>query len=1460
MKINNKDIQVETNQSSVDFELDNSSGHLFSVLSELYSKPVESTIRELCTNCSDAHIMSNNEDRPFIIKLPNYEENIMQITFRDFGPGLSHDEVMNIYKIYGRSTKTDSDTQTGCLGLGSKSPYSISSTFYVRSYKDGKLSIYTCTMGNNGKPNITDKPKVTETIEENGLEVVIPFYKEVNFIEILKNTLKYFKVKPLVYIQQTELVHDTRANIDWIDLKEEFKLTETISMQKIFKKLMDFISHGTSGTPSRTEAEVVQLQIYYPLDAKSIISTIKRYNKLYSNENNEIVKKFKISNNIIFIIETMFKLGFTLRAKPGKIAFSPSRENIKYTDLTLIYIIKELVKAARNYEKIANSMFAKIDTKEKVFKSILGKDEFYEKIAKYFNITNPKIKKIKKEFDNDINIKHLITLERFYPNTKKVVPAEATYKITRRVGSSINLTVHNNMVNFFLNPMNQYVLDLYDTRNLYINQNGEKNYLFFSTMTDAYKEKISVYFEHFLYDNLKVGIEKALELIELFFIECSLPFIQQYLKEINSSKLGKLLNCFKIDLKDYIMFATNAEREMYILENIEEFKKNKIIDTYLIFRNHSLNMHMYRSEVSFFEEELGDKIMSKIRKIQTSINNVDALTNFRYIDLGKLNIESEVEFTIVDLLKGNDFPKINLLKIESILVDRLGSSMSYIFVKIAHLKESNSKNFNTRYNELIENLEDVKIKYITNFSVSGYSFVKEIFKIKLSREKLDSEIYGISEYILANILAKDFQIFENQVMLGKLDKFPIYKDEILKIGVPEAFIQLKDFQVQEVITQTQNNFDIVSTKSSQPIELNKYLSTYTWKNIKIDQSLIHKLISIIAQQYKLIKLNYYAKYETLLSEKLKINDIGLLKINHIKFHIKETFDRYHRELKNLKISEEVSDFNYNKLLNIIHILESFKSDLLGSDEHLKLEYVNFLRSGELNEDSLLLKENKFIEFKDIKIEENKKFSFRGIELNDNIYYSKIPEVDTIIAPIGSSLMNSLYNNVKSENEIIKDLLKLENIKVVYLNKDQKIQMGKNTWDENQPGKYLKEIKDIHLRKFKKRAFDTHVQTLKNYIQRDQDEKTILITENTFRFFPKSILIKECYNGLSLLLDSLTHDNFHSLEAYSHSEKFFTKPDNLDFTSILPFNDNIICDTLKNILASIDPKDYSKSKKTFLNKHYKILDDFGFKENDSIFIKEFKKLNDLNFLDVLNKMATEKSSWALNTIIESLLSIELRIRLWKNNKNYLKIDKFLEINLDKNLKLLFEEKDLITKEILKFFKVDNDIRKILDFLLFGDVRKFRSEINDYFSVRIRLLNDLKDGNFSLMREILPYKEIDANKAKYRFRYKGISEIDPKFFKFHTKLNDIKDSFNRTSRWEKTFNLDTILDLIEDYKNNFIKKGKIIKLENDSKFDDVINFTLKEKEAQKLNKKINIRTKISNKDKGKNNVFRTTLQLG
>lgn len=116
--------------------------HMFHILSSgLYSDKVGAVLRELGCNAMDAHIMSGQPQRPFEVKLPTPLDPTFHI--KDWGPGLDHLEVTELYTTYGMSTKQHSNDATGAFGLGSKSPFAYADMFTIVAVKDGVQRIYT---------------------------------------------------------------------------------------------------------------------------------------------------------------------------------------------------------------------------------------------------------------------------------------------------------------------------------------------------------------------------------------------------------------------------------------------------------------------------------------------------------------------------------------------------------------------------------------------------------------------------------------------------------------------------------------------------------------------------------------------------------------------------------------------------------------------------------------------------------------------------------------------------------------------------------------------------------------------------------------------------------------------------------------------------------------------------------------------------------------------------------------------------------------------------------------------------------------------------------------------------------------------------------------------------------------------------------------------------------------------
>ena len=169
--------------------------HVFSILrNQLYSNKELAIIREYCTNAFDAHIDADIPDTPIQISVPTYFNSVL--TIRDFGFGLSEEDIFNVFASYGESTKRNTNSQVGMMGLGSKSAFSYSDSFTIISYNDGEKKVYSAYIDDSGIGKIS---KInTEETNENGLEIQIPVNKNdiYRFQNELYSFLKEFNPRP----------------------------------------------------------------------------------------------------------------------------------------------------------------------------------------------------------------------------------------------------------------------------------------------------------------------------------------------------------------------------------------------------------------------------------------------------------------------------------------------------------------------------------------------------------------------------------------------------------------------------------------------------------------------------------------------------------------------------------------------------------------------------------------------------------------------------------------------------------------------------------------------------------------------------------------------------------------------------------------------------------------------------------------------------------------------------------------------------------------------------------------------------------------------------------------------------------------------------------------------------------------------------------------------------------------
>lgn len=135
------------------------------VMGGLYSNKVESVIREIVSNAIDANILAGNSAAPVNVTLPTAFKSIFSV--RDYGAGMEHDFVMELYSCVGESTKRGTNFATGMFGLGSKSPFAICDGFTVTTFVDGTKRVYSTFYNTDGIPVIKLQATVA-TDEANG--------------------------------------------------------------------------------------------------------------------------------------------------------------------------------------------------------------------------------------------------------------------------------------------------------------------------------------------------------------------------------------------------------------------------------------------------------------------------------------------------------------------------------------------------------------------------------------------------------------------------------------------------------------------------------------------------------------------------------------------------------------------------------------------------------------------------------------------------------------------------------------------------------------------------------------------------------------------------------------------------------------------------------------------------------------------------------------------------------------------------------------------------------------------------------------------------------------------------------------------------------------------------------------------------------------------------------------------
>lgn len=187
---------------------ENSLSHIYSILIDMYSDTELAVIREYSTNALDSHVEAG-QTRPIEVTLPSPLSPFFKV--KDFGVGLSVDEVVNIYSKYGASTKRESNDFNGMLGIGGKSALTYTSQFNVTAIKEGVKIQISVSRSEDGAATMEIVDTVSTT-EHNGVEITVPVkygsqfdYKAREFFSFWKKGTVLLNGEDPSFIEGTEV-------------------------------------------------------------------------------------------------------------------------------------------------------------------------------------------------------------------------------------------------------------------------------------------------------------------------------------------------------------------------------------------------------------------------------------------------------------------------------------------------------------------------------------------------------------------------------------------------------------------------------------------------------------------------------------------------------------------------------------------------------------------------------------------------------------------------------------------------------------------------------------------------------------------------------------------------------------------------------------------------------------------------------------------------------------------------------------------------------------------------------------------------------------------------------------------------------------------------------------------------------------------------------------------------------
>lgn len=200
MIVNTKsDSAVITSGKSKSFGFEINGKAFKALFSDIYTNKIGSVVREIGSNCRDAHVDAGCPDVPFEIEVHSGTLDASYIEFTDYGTGMSSDTIEKLYTSFFSSSKDQDNEAIGGFGIGSKSPLAYTDSFTVTSIKDGYKNVAMITKQDNmPKYKLLVKDVPVESRNSTIVRIPIDKHDVQSFVREIYTQLRYLSVPPIV--------------------------------------------------------------------------------------------------------------------------------------------------------------------------------------------------------------------------------------------------------------------------------------------------------------------------------------------------------------------------------------------------------------------------------------------------------------------------------------------------------------------------------------------------------------------------------------------------------------------------------------------------------------------------------------------------------------------------------------------------------------------------------------------------------------------------------------------------------------------------------------------------------------------------------------------------------------------------------------------------------------------------------------------------------------------------------------------------------------------------------------------------------------------------------------------------------------------------------------------------------------------------------------------------------------